>query len=216
MFIEQTHIASTPLSESWTSWVLLVLLLLFVAAIVRQPALISRSFNALFTKLQRSYSDAAGDILTDAVLLLFRVGTLALALYVMAYRSENFSVLYYLLLVGIILLAKGVKWLLIKLTTYIFSIRHGVEEAASSCDAIGVLFAIVLYPLTLLMVDFDWVMTGRVVTLLLFSTCLVLETIKLIRVFTTKPMSLVYIAMYLMTLEILPVCALVDWVHLTA
>lgn len=216
MLIEQTHIASTPLSESWTSWILLALLLLLVVALVRQPQLIGRSFNALFTKLKRSYSDAAGDVLTDAVLLLFRVGTLALAFYVMGYTGGEFSFLYYLILVGAILLAKGIKWLLVKLTTYIFSIRHGVEEAASSYDAIGVLFAAVLYPLTVLMVDFEWVMTGRVMTLLLLTTCLVLETIKLIRIFAIKPMSLVYIAMYLMTLEILPVCALVDWVHQTA
>lgn len=208
MNLENIHIPSTPLSEPWTMWVLLFLLLLFVVAIVRQPAMMKNAFHSLFTRLNRSYSDASTDLMNQVLLIVFRAGVLSLLLYVILYSGGNFSFLFYLSIVAVVLLGGAVKWLLTGLTAYIFMLRHGVEESRSTYESIWLLLSMVLYPVLVLMVDFSWIKFGTIVCIILAIVYVTLVLIRLARVFVSRPIVILYIFIYTITLEVLPIGAL--------
>lgn len=199
------HIPSTPLSEPWTMWVLLFLLLLLVVALVRQPAMLKNSFHSLFTRLNRSYSDASTDLMNRALLVVFRAGVLALLLYVMLYSGGKFSFLFYLMIVLVVLLGGALKWLFNGLTAYVFMLRHGVDESRSSYEAIWLLLSIVLYPVLVLMIDFSWIKFGTIVCIILAFLYVALVLIKLGRVFVSRPIVILYIFLYTITMEVLPI-----------
>lgn len=216
MNIANTIIPSTPYSEPWTAWVLLLLLIVAVMIFVRRPELFKGMFTSLFSKSERTYNDASLDRQTNVLMSMFRVGTLALTVYLCLFQEGKFSLLIYLAICGCILLFSGLKWLMVMLTSYVFFLQVRLDVTRNNYNSIWLLITLLMYPLTIIMVDFGFTTTCRVLMWVLLGLYILLAILKTCRMFLTSPMSVLYITIYILTLEVLPLAALYAGVRLVA
>lgn len=190
------------------------LLLMLLMAIAHQPGLIGASFRAVFSRLDRTYADAARDLYTNILLLIFRLGTLAMALQTLFFGAGTFSILTFLIIVAGLGVLQLLKWLAMQSIAKIFLSVRALEEPLSFLASLQLLTSIVVYPVTLLLIDYNWLWVCAVLLAAVYVAYLVLLLIRMIRIFMTKPISILYIALYIMTLEIVPfvgVCLAVQY-----
>ncbi|MBQ2540783.1 MAG: DUF4271 domain-containing protein [Paludibacteraceae bacterium] len=198
---------SSPISEPWTAWILLLLLLLAGMANVLQPGMVVNSFTTIFTKPERQYTDAPRTALGQICLQLFQLGTLGMAYYLFCFQTGDFSIARY----GVILIVTGAvyatKVLMMLLVDYTFQLRKkcatiGIHYANLLC-----VFCCALYPILLLMHQYGATKTLQVILLLLTVFFIVLVTVKYCRAYLIKPMALVYILLFVLTVDVLPLLA---------
>lgn len=195
---------SSPMSESWTAWVLLILLLLVGWAIQRQPTLLRVAWQTTMAKSERSYSDAALDALALVMVILFRIGTVAMALDVLFFDGENFLFFDYLWTLLILLGMELVKVLIAWVVnfTYRLSLSFGMNYIHYSnlwlltCVPMWCFCCICIYSGNPVLTE---VLMGIAAAILALSL-----VVKGIRSYMTKLSSLPYVLLYVMTVEIVP------------
>lgn len=202
------NLISTPQSESWPIWIMFVLLLLLVLAIAHQPGLLKDGFRAIFSRLERTYADSARDIYTDLLLLLFRLGTISLTLQTIFFSTGVFRIRHFLMILLFTVVLELIRWICIRFVAYIFLSARALSQPMAYYANLQLMLALFIYPVTLLTIDFAWVTTGAVLTAIIFATYLILLTIRMARMFLSKPVAILYIALYILTLEILPIIGL--------
>ncbi len=198
---------STPLSEAWPTWLMLGLLLCLVLSEVLQPDSFSSVFRSTFTRLERVYGDRARNFYGVLLLNTFRIGTVAMALYVFTYSHAPFSLLTYgsiiLLIIAIIL----VKMLVSGLVSYTFELGRTTALFLPQYDNLWTILCLLLYPVTLLCINLEsavllWVAIGIV------ALFVALMLYKIMQYFYAGPKSLLYLMIYVVTLELLPLGAI--------
>ena len=202
--MDEIAIISTPISEAWPMWLMFFLLLCVVLAEVLQPGTLRLAFRTTFTRLERTFGDRANNFMSSLLMNTFRVGTIAMALYVFFYHSAPFSMLTYcyivVLLVGILFVKMLVSWLV----SYTFEMRRSMVVFLPQYDNLWTILSIVLYPLTLLYINVSgsvalyWICVAAVV---LFVVMIVF---KMMQNYYTGPQSLIYLVLYVLTLEFVP------------
>lgn len=192
---------------------MLLILLLFVAALLRQPGLVKHSFHSLFTRLKRSYSDASSDLLTELLLLLIRAATLAMLLYALFYKGGGFSIVFFGVVLALELLYWVVKFLLIRLISYVFSVQRRSDSTIDAYSQLWTFSAVLLYPMMVLLVNTNWTIVTTIGLIATLSVQVGLVFVKLFRMFAVDMLSIFYILLYTVTLEILPLAALCWGIH---
>lgn len=203
---------STPLSEVWPAWLLLGLLLCLVISEILQPTTIRTSFRMVFTRLERMYGDNAVSWFSRLCMDIFRMGTVAFVLYVTLYAHAPFSLLVYAEIIGIILLMLLIKQIVIGLTSYTFNLRRPYMLYRSQYSGLLTIICTALYPIALLDLHWGYLPVMKWLPVPFLAIMLILLTIKLIQDFYSDAKSMVYIAMYLLTVEIIPVAGALWWV----
>lgn len=207
--MDEIAIISTPISEAWPMWLMFFLLLCVVLAEVLQPGSMRLAFRTAFTRLERTFGDRANNFMSRLLLNIFRVGTLAMSLYLYSYQNAPFSMLTYCYIVLLIMAGVFVKMMLTWLVSYTFEMRRSTTVFLPQYDNLWTILCVMLYPLNLLYINLSdgtliywtsFVAAALFVGLLMF---------KLLQNFYTGPRSLLYLLLYILTLEFVPFGAIV-------
>ena len=196
---------SSPVSEVWTSWMLLALLLLAVLANVSQPGVVVSSFSTIFAKPDRSYADTQRTGIGQISLHMFHIGTLSMAYYLFAYTAGGFTITRFGVIVLFITMVYGLKVLLMWLVQYTFQLQKYCPNAETHYTNLVTVWCCAMYPLLLLMQNMG---TGRGLQWLTGLTAamfVLLVLVKWCRAYMNSPLTLLYILLSVMTLEVLPI-----------
>ena len=79
--MNEIPLISTPISEPWTAWILLALLLCFILAIGHTPGAVKEAVRDIFSKLERNYNESGQDTFSLMLFQIFRVGVVAMMVY---------------------------------------------------------------------------------------------------------------------------------------
>ena len=202
--MDKIDIISTPISEAWPMWFMFFLLACGVLSEVLQPGTLRLAFRTTFTRLERTFGDRANNFMSRLLLNIFRVGTLAMSLYVFTYHSSPFSLLTYCYVALLIVAVVLVKTILSLLVSYTFEMRRATTAFLPQYDNLWTILCVLLYPLNLLYINilqnsvFFWIF---VVVVAMF---VIMMIFKLLQNFYTGSQSLLYLFLYTVTLELVP------------
>ena len=200
----------SPNSAPWVMWVLfgLLLLALCVGFLGSDIAALARS---LFSKSDRMYVDRnTQGILQTIIVQSFRIGVIALVGYLWIYNANDFAIVNYLLVVGIVASLLLVQWLLLKGIGNVFlpqkHLAIAMEQRSIVCNAMAML----LWPIALVMMY-----TGKGASTILCGIAggvyVVLICVKYMQLFYQNVLSIGYMLLYVISLEVLPLCAALFW-----
>ena len=202
-------IISSPLSEAWPSWVMLGLLLCIVMAEVLQPETIKMSFRTTFSRMERMFGDSAVNFWGAVALNIYRLSIVALTLYLVCYTGGEFSLRTYgliaLMVIAFVVIKSFFAWLL----SYTFDLRRDTNLYMPQYSNLWTALSVVLYPVLLAFINVghrDFFMWLIVVIAGLFCVDIL---IKLVQHYYHGADSLGYIVLYTLTLEIIPLAAMV-------
>jgi hypothetical protein len=191
----------------WVPWALLLCGILLLGLLWANPRCVADSFSSMFSGMERHYTDTSG-LLAAGGSLVFSTLVPAMALCVCVYRGGPFLIGEWLLTVA----AVGVLWALQALlrlyTAAVFSVggwlRAGREYLVSLRLAVSLLLYVAVCVSVVLPVDGlpQWLF-GIAVAVYVAALSL-----RLVRMFYRNPLSLLYISLYILTLEVLPIAAL--------
>lgn len=198
--VEVVERISTAMSESWVAWVLFVLLVLQAVNrfFVPDMAVVLRG---LFSRSQRTYVDASWQ---SAVLeWLYRMGVIALAVYLCVFGNAPCSILDYLwvlcMMAGVLLMQYGIARLVGVVFLGARQMEGAFEYRAYICNVVSAL----LWPL-LLVARLCGSQTALVVCVIALSLLALLLIWKGLQMFCKNLRSIFYILLYVATIEVLP------------
>lgn len=200
---------SSPVSESWVAWLLLFVLILWGSCRMFLPEL-SVVLRGMFSRSDRSYVDTSAQ--TRYVAWVYKVVVVALIVQlVMSVGGESFLFADYVRIVGIVALLLVVQWLLIHMVGMVFLPRRQYDNAIELRSLVqnalcGLLPVVVMVGM--------WQKAGLSMTLvvmvMIIYLCLLLW--KGIQMFYNNLLSVVYILLYIISLECVPVVFAMLWI----
>lgn len=197
------HILS-PMSAPWCGWTMLALLLCAVLGEVLQPGVISQAASSLFSRNERTYRDAPVNFPGQLMMTLFRIGTIGMGLYLCLYTDGEYGFGEYAALCGVILAVLVGKMLCNGILDYTFQISRRFAPAYEQYGDITTIVSCILYPALLVAMRIGsstvngWILGSVAVVFLL------LWIFRMARNYIQSPMAIVYVALYICTLEVIP------------
>ena len=191
-------------------WVLfgLLLLALCVGFLGSDIAALARS---LFSKSDRMYVDRnTQGILQTIIVQSFRIGVIALVGYLWIYNANDFAIVNYLLVVGIVASLLLVQWLLLKGIGNVFLTPKQLAIAMEQRSVVCNTMAMLLWPIALVMIyigkEASTVLCG-----IAGGVYVVLICVKYMQLFYQNVLSIGYMLLYVISLEVLPLCTALIW-----
>ena len=200
---EIMHIVS-PQSAAWVGWTMFVLLLCGVLAELWQPGVISQAGVSLSSRTDRTYKESPATFLGQTMIHLFRTGTIAMGLCLCFYEGGAFRFVDFALVCGLIVVVLILKILLNWLLDYTFTLRRRFPSAYEDYSNLGTISVLVLYPLLLIVLRFSKPMVAMLMMLIVAVIFLGMWIYRGGRLFISSPSSIIYFALYILTLEVLP------------
>ena len=188
---------------------MLFLLLCGVVAEMVQSGMVLQAFSTIFAKVERSYGDVQQNPLEELIMNIFRIGTFAMALYLYAYRAGDFCFTTYLLVAAWVLGIDVVKLAATALVNYTFRISKRFALISTHYNNLRTVICCGFYVALLFLVNIDNAVVTKWSLFALAAAAIVLILIKWIRIFCTDVRSLLYIVLYILTLEVLPLLVLI-------
>ncbi|MGN0235606.1 MAG: DUF4271 domain-containing protein [Paludibacteraceae bacterium] len=187
-----------------------------VLAGVFQPAVIRQGFVSMFAKVERSYNDSPMNYAGQILLFVFRAGIVGMALYLYTYNSHltthtnggEFLFSRYMTIVGAVAAMEVVKYLLSLLLNYTFQLSHQFSTVFTHYTYVSTTICCVMYPLLLLIIYLGNPTLTTIGLCIVVSICWIVLFIKWVRVFFTNIASIVYVLLYILTIEVLPLLTL--------
>lgn len=201
------HILS-PLSAPWCGWVMVGLFLCAVLSEVFQPGVIMQSPLSLIAQTERTYKDSPANFSGQLLISVFRIGTLSMALCMCFYGGGTFRFGAFAAICGLIVAFILLKMLCNILLDYTFQFNRRFASSYEHYANIATMSICVLYPGLLVLLRIgalsatQWVLGG---TALMF---LLLCGYRMARTYVYSPMALVYVILYIGTMEVLPLALL--------
>ena len=196
---------SSPISEAWTSWILLLLLFLAVLANASQSGVVMSSFSTIFTKPDRSYTDIQRTGIGQISLHIFQLGTLSFAYYLFAYTYGDFSISRFGAITLFLTMIYGLKALLMWLVQYTFQLQKTCPNAGAHYTNLVTVLCCVLYPFLLIMQNAGATSFLKWCVGLIACVFVLLVLYKWCRAYLDSPLTLIYIVLSVVTLEVLPI-----------
>lgn len=209
---EIAHIL-TPASAAWCGWNMFGLLLAVIFAELAQPGIVSQVPTVLFSKTERIYKASADNVLGQLFITLFRIGVLALLLQLCFYTGGTFHYLSFLMLMGVILAFILVKMVVNVLIDYTFQLTRHFASPYEQYGAIATTVCLLLFPCLLVLLRIGNAIAARWVLGIAMALFLGLMLFRWFRTFVREPAALLYILLYIMTLEVVPMAALLWTAH---
>jgi hypothetical protein len=202
---------SSSSSAAWVAWLLVAMLLL---ALMNGMFLsdLSALFRGLFSRAERIYIDRnTQSVVRYVTSLLFRVLMIAMALFLWTCHGITVGVLDYLQICLKVLLVLGIQWLLVRGVGAVFVSPKQLAIGLEQRSVIGNAITVLLWPVSLLMMYVGSPFSA-VVCCLIAGVFVVIMSIKFIQLFYRGAISLLYMFLYIITLEVLPLVAALLWV----
>lgn len=201
------HIVSL-VSAPWCGWTLLVLLVCAILGEYMQPGIITQAYTTLTARTDRTYKEAPVNLQGQILVGLFRIGTIALAVSLCIATGSTFTFGMFAIVCGWVIAMLLVKLLVNTILDYTFMLSHYFPQAYSQHRDIATLTSCILYPGVLLVLRIDnltvnWWVFGITAGLFILM-CAYRMALHFIQSLT----ALVYVVVYICTVEILPIGAL--------
>lgn len=208
---------STPYSESWVAWCLLILAALLVLAVKYRPQLVLGGFRTITSTKEREsifVESTNGDVRTQLYMSGYVVGILALTLHILLFG--NTQPFQFLTFIGIVAAVSGyflVKYLLNRFLAFVFFDRNVFTICKRHYIQLLDTLSVLLYPVAVLYIflpsqaqSFVWLL--YLLCAVFFVTVFI---VKVFQFFFHNLLGLFYILLYLCGLEIIPFWGLI-WV----
>lgn len=208
------HILSVY-ANAWTGWVMLALLLLLVLNHSPQYSLIG-SVKNVFSHAERVYGAQSRAWGSEVCEWLFRIGVLAMAVWILAIGNGRLDMGYGRLAIGngamgyakVLALVLGVyvvQRLVLRGVGYVFVSRKQLSAAMEQYNAICSAACVCLYPIVLVVMNVPAAHLAQILCGAVLVAFVGMIVWKSIRLFYTNVLSLLYILLYIIFLEIMPI-----------
>lgn len=202
---------STPFSESWVAWLLFGLLLLtvFNRSALTDPREVMR---ALTSHSDRAYVSYRRNFMAEIFDMVFRVGVLSLTMYLLVYsQGHAFQWVDYAKVAGVVAVVLTVQVLLMYVVGSVFLLPVQLSAAMEQWGLIRQFVSGILWLIMLLMVNWSfrpvlYVCCG--VVLLAYAVAVLGKSFMM---FYKGVSSLLYILLYFLSLEVVPLCGMMLW-----
>lgn len=208
------HILSVY-ANAWTGWVMLALLLLLVLNHSPQYSLIG-SVKNVFSHAERVYCAQSRAWGSEVCEWLFRIGVLAMAVWVLVIGNGRLDMGYGRLAIGngamgyakVLALVLGVyivQRLVLRGVGHVFVSRKQLSAAMEQYNAICSAACVCLYPIVLVVMNVPAAHLAQILCGAVLVAFVGMIVWKSIRLFYTNILSLLYILLYIIFLEIMPI-----------
>lgn len=199
---------SSSFSESWTAWIMLLLLVLLLIDLKMEPGMFFNHCRELLSRKEREnlFNESTGNTVGNFCLWCFKMGIFPLAVYLLVHPLYNLNFLHYLLLIALWLGIALLKYLLGRWVMFTFLRPEDFSTARRQYAKLTACLCVLLYPVVLLILFLP--VESRIAILIMFSLLAILFLSlylwKAMQLFFRKILAGLYILLYLCTLEILP------------
>ena len=208
------HILSVY-ANAWTGWVMLALLLLLVLNHSPQYSLIG-SVKNVFSHAERVYGAQSRAWGSEVCEWLFRIGVLAMAVWILAIGNGRLDMGYGRLAIGngamgyakvlaLVLAVYVVQRLVLRGIGYVFVSRKQLSAAMEQYNAICSAACVCLYPIVLVVINVPAAHLAQILCGAVLVAFVGMIVWKSIRLFYTNILSLLYILLHIIFLEIMPI-----------
>ena len=188
-------------ANAWTGWVMLALLLLLVLNHTPQYSLIG-SVKNVFSHAERVYGAQSRAWGSEVCEWLFRIGVLAMAVWILAIGNGAMG---YAKVLGVVLGVYIVQRLVLRGVGYVFVSRKQLSAAMEQYNAICSAACVCLYPIVLVVMNVPAAHLAQILCGAVLVAFVGMIVWKSIRLFYTNILSLLYILLYIIFLEIMPI-----------
>lgn len=203
------HISS-PLSESWVYWILLLFFVLVaVNRSVRESVVVA--LRNSFSHSERVYGGQSQNILAISTAWIFRVGVLAMAIYILLYTSEQFTFMAYTKILGVVALIEVIRHILLLGVGWVFLSNNQLANGIGQLEIVRNVVCVLLLPVLLLLIRLNYPMLHFILLGIIGLAFTVLVIAKSTLLFYKNILSIFYILLYFIYLEIIPVAGMVLW-----
>lgn len=203
------HISS-PLSESWVYWILLLFFVLVaVNRSVRDSVVVA--LRNSFSHSERVYGGQSQNILAISTAWIFRVGVLAMAIYILLYTSEQFTFMAYTKILGVVALIEVIRHILLLGVGWVFLSNNQLANGIGQLELVRNVVCVLLLPVLLLLIRLNYPMLHFILLGIIGLAFTVLVIAKSTLLFYKNILSIFYIFLYFTYLEIIPVAGMVLW-----
>lgn len=185
-----------------------LLLLFAVLSEVFQPGVITQAHVSLFAHSDRNYKESPTTFMGQVFISLFRIGTLAMALCLSLYTEGHFSFGAYAAVCGLILAVLLIKMFCNGLLNFTFMLSRRNSVVYEHYANIATIVTTLLYPITLVLLRVGSPIAGQWVLGIVALLFIVMWVYRGGRLLISSPMAIFYFAVYMCTLEILPLAVL--------
>lgn len=194
---------STLYSDSWVAWTLCVLM--FIALLNRSS---ERNFIVALRNIsshsERIYTSKTQSWISIITSRLFCFGIVAMAMMVLVYAGETIRLVHYLQVLGLVGLIFVIRALLLQWVGYVFVPMKKVKNALEQYRVLCMLTCLLLFPMVLICVNFPSPLLAYVLCGIVFVMYVLVLFWKCLQLFYRDILSVVYILLYFVILEILP------------
>ena len=203
------HISS-PISESWVYWILLLFFVLVaVNRSVRDSVVVA--LRNSFSHSERVYGGQSQNILAISTAWIFRVGVLAMVIYVLSYTSEQFTFMAYTKILGAVALIEVIRHILLLGVGWVFLSNNQLANGIGQLEIVRNVVCVLLLPVLLLLIRLNYPMLHFILLGIIGLAFTVLVIAKSTLLFYKNILSIFYILLYFIYLEIIPVAGMVLW-----
>lgn len=203
------HISS-PISESWVYWILLLFFVLVaVNRSVRDSVVVA--LRNSFSHSERVYGGQSQNILAISTAWIFRVGVLAMAIYILLYTSEQFTFMAYTKILGVVALIEVIRHILLLGVGWVFLSNNQLANGIGQLEIVRNVVCVLLLPVLLLLIRLNYPMLHFILLGIIGLAFTVLVIAKSTLLFYKNILSIFYIFLYFIYLEIIPVAGMVLW-----
>jgi hypothetical protein len=199
----------SPWSAPWCGWIILALLVCAILGEFMQPGIISQAHSSLLAQTDRTYKDSPINFWGQIFITLFRLGTVALALYISLYADRPFGFGLFAGVCGLTVAVVLVKLVCTALVDYTFQISRRFTPSYSQYNDITTLAVCLLYPGMLIAMRIGNSDAVRWLLAAVAALFILMVTYRLMRNYMQSLRAVVYIVIYVATLEVLPIGALI-------
>ena len=173
---------------------------------VFQPGVISSASESLFAHANRTYKQAPDNFPGQMLLTLFRIGIPALALCLFL---DVHSLAAYGVAAAMMVAMMVVKRLCDRVLDYTFHLRVAAGGVRTHYANIGTLSSMMLYVCLLVLLQTGSVTANRWTIGICALLFVGMVAYRLARIYVTDAKAILYVGIYILTLEVLPLGALV-------
>ena len=195
-------------SAPWCGWTMLGLLLSAVIGEWSQPGVLSQSFASLIVRNERTYNESPVTFIGQLCISLFRIGTVGMALLLCEFADSGFPYAAFWVVCGLCVAVMMVKMLINSLLDYTFMLTRRFGAPYEHYGNLFTLVAVVLYPIMLVLLQFHSPVVARWALGIVAALFCVLWFYRCIRTYCRSLPEMIYIILYICTLEILPFAGL--------
>ena len=201
----------SPFVGSWVAWVMVSLLCLMLCNQVISSS-ISMIWRSWSSHSERMYTGAMSQSVVSVVLsYVFRVGVMAMGVYLCVYDSGDFLLMNYIKLLGVLTIVLLVQWVLWQLMSFVFLPFSQRKNAWEQRVMIYNASCVLLWGILLIIIGIPNALLQVILMVILGILWIGLLMVKGLQMFYRKPWDVLYVLLYSITLEVLPVLGSVIW-----